>query len=71
MITSTALTHHRESITLFISRDRAEREGNKAIKPGWTDFKVIAGYARWHDGTADHGFKVSMRDTRGYHVAYL
>lgn len=61
-----------DRITLFISRDGAEREGNKAIRPGVTNFKVTPATLRDEDtGHLDRGFKVTLLNAHGHPIGNL
>jgi hypothetical protein len=57
-----------QQITLFLSRERAERIARQSIKSS-ERFHVQHGVTRWHDGTVDHGYRVKIID--GNHERYL
>ncbi|TIQ65444.1 MAG: hypothetical protein E5X41_14880 [Mesorhizobium sp.] len=61
-----------DRITLFISRDTAERFGNRAISRTITDFRVTPATLKDDDtGHIDRGFKVTLLNTAGHPVGFL
>lgn len=57
-----------QQITLFLSRERAERIARQSTKTS-ERFLVQHGVCRWHDGTVDHGYRVKIID--GNHERFL
>jgi hypothetical protein len=61
-----------DRITLFISRDGAERAGNAAINRQRPNFRVIPATLRDDDtGHIERGFRVAMLNSTGHPVASL
>jgi hypothetical protein len=61
-----------ERITLFISRESAERYGNKAISRSIPNFRVIPATLKDDDtGHIERGFRVALLNTAGHPVGSL
>ncbi len=60
-----------DKITLFISREGADRAGHRFKQTryysndGKIDYKVIPAYMRGHDGRLDYGYKVRVTPKTG------